>query len=388
MSVRIGSGCPSARGQDENELTRVVLLLEELNIGGTQRQALELALNLDTGRFHTEIWLMAGGEGMRPLASGGNVPIVHLSGRSIVGPDSLLNLWRMLRSNRVDVLVLMTVIPNIWGRLLGRLAGVPVIIGTCRGDTSAFRQHEKLLKGLVDHHICNAGALKKRLASVYKVPDSAISVIPNGVNTQFFRPPETSAGRKAIICPARLVPEKDHDTLISAFGAIASSHPETELWIVGDGPRRKAIEELSAREAPAGKIRLFPGHLDLRPLFAGSCLLVLSSVVEGLPNAVLEAMACGLPVLATDVGGLREVVEHGRTGFLVPSRNVTALAEAMNRLLQDENLRETFGREGRRRAEELYSVSTMVRRHEEIFQKLLSARGRNGLRTTVRSSSV
>ena len=99
--------------------------------------------------------------------------------------------------------------------------------------------------------------------------------------------------------------------------------------------------------------------------------------MEGLPNVVLEAMACGLPVVATDVGGLREVVEHGRTGLLVPSRNAAALADAMGRLLRDEKTREAFGREGRRCAEKRYSVSSMVHRHEEIFEKLLNSHGRD-----------
>jgi glycosyltransferase involved in cell wall biosynthesis len=200
-----------------------------------------------------------------------------------------------------------------------------------------------------------------------------ITVIPNGVNTDFFKPPETarSSERQVITCVARLVPEKDHDTLISAFGLLAPRHPEAQLWIVGNGPRHKAISELAARKALDSRIRLLPGQLDLRPLLSRSSLLVLSSVEgEGLPNVVLEAMACGLPVVATNGGGLPEVVEHDRTGLLVPSRNAAALADAISRLLRDGNAREAFGREGRRRAEDHYSVAAMVRRHEEIFQKL------------------
>ena len=380
LSVNLGSGYPESRGQDGNKPARVVLLLEELNFGGTQRQALELALNLNPAHFNAEIWLMAAGEDMGPLAAEGDVPVVHLARRSWVGPDSLLNLWRRLRSNRIDILVLMTVIPNIWGRLLGRLAGVPIIIGTCRGDGSAFRQHEKLLRGLADHHICNAASLKTQLSNVYKIPDLLITVIPNGVNTEFFSPPETAppADRKVIICVARLVPEKDHDTLVAAFGLLAPHHPEAELWIVGDGPRHKAIAELAARTTPAGRVRLLRGQLDLRPLLSQSSLLVLSSIEEGLPNVVLEAMAGGLPVVATDVGGLREVVEHERTGLLVSSRDEAALADAMSCLLRDETTREAFGREGRRRAEGYYSVACMVRRHEEIFQRLLNAHDLNG----------
>lgn len=112
---------------------RVVLLLEDLRFGGSQRQAIELAKNLNPARFRAQIWLMTSGADMVPGAGLGDVPVICLSGRSRPGPESLLSLWRMLRSGDVDILVLLTVIPNIWGRLLGRLARVPVIIGTCRG---------------------------------------------------------------------------------------------------------------------------------------------------------------------------------------------------------------------------------------------------------------
>ena len=373
MNMHLKSNYPFRRDQEDKKPARIVLLLEELNFGGTQRQTLELALNLNPTLFHPEIWLMAAGADMKPLARG-KVPIVHLSRRSWVGPESFVNLWQCLRSNTVDMLVLLTVIPNIWGRLLGRLAGVPIIVGTSRGDNSAFRQHEKLLRKLADHHICNADALKRQLSSVYKIPDKQITVIPNGVNTEFFKTPEAGspAGRKVVICVARLVPEKDHETLISAFGLLAPRHPDAQLWIVGNGPSRKAILDHAARRSLEGMIRLLPGQLDLRPLFSQSSLLVLSSVEgEGLPNVVLEAMASGLPVVATDGGGLPEVVDHDRTGLLVPSRNPAALADAMSRMLGDADAREAFGREGRKRAVDRYSIPVMVRRHEEIFQELL-----------------
>ena len=355
---------------------RIVLLLEELNFGGTQRQALELALNLNPARFKAEIWTMAAGDDMAPLAEKGRIPVVHLSRSTRVGPEGLLNLWRRLRSARIDILVLMTVVPNIWGRLLGRLARVPIIVGTCRGDGSALRQHEKLLWPLVDHHICNAIALKRKLSNRYHIPESLITVIPNGVDSAFFEPPATAReeDRKIILCIARLVPEKDHHTLITAFGLLARRHPDAELWIVGDGNRRKPISEYAGQAAFAGRIRLIPGQLDIRPLLWQGSVLVLSSLEEGLPNVVLEAMASGLPVVATEVGGLPEVVEHGRTGLLVPSRNADALANALSLLLSDEKIRAAFGREGTRRARHCYSNSRMVREYERIFERLLKTR--------------
>ncbi len=375
LKVKGGRDCfPALDRPSRKEPARIVLLLEDLNFGGTQRQALELALNLSPARFKVEIWTMAAGYDMASLAEKGRIPVSHLSKRAWVGPGSLLNLWRRLRSARIDILVLMTVVPNIWGRLLGRLARVPIIVGTCRGCSSAFRQREKLLWPLVDHHICNAIALKRQLSNRYRIPESLITVIANGVNTEFFKPPATArkTDRKIILCIARLAPEKDHHTLITAFGLLAQRHPGAELWIVGDGDRRKSISEYAGQAAFGGRIRLMPGQLDIRPLLWQGSVLVLSSLEEGLPNVVLEAMASGLPVIATEVGGLPEVVEHGRTGLLVPSRNADALADALSLLLSDEKIRAAFGREGAKRARHCYSKTCMVREYEQIFDRLLN----------------
>ena len=377
LKVNRGTDCfPALDRPPRKGPARIVLLLEELSFGGTQRQALELALNLSPARFKAEIWTMAAGDDMAPLAEKGRIPVVHLSKRTWVGPDSLLNLWRSLRSARIDILVLMTVVPNIWGRLLGRLTKVPIIVGTSGGISDAFRQHEKLLWPLVDHHICNAIAVKRQLSNRCPIPESLITVIPNGVDTEFFSPPATAreADRKIILCIARLVPEKDHHTLITAFGSVVQRHPDVKLWIVGDGNRRKSISEYAGQAAFGGRIRLMPGQLDIRPLLWQGSVLVLSSLEEGLPNVVLEAMASGLPVIATEVGGLPEVVEHGRTGLLVPSRNADALADALSLLLSDEKIRAAFGREGAKRARDYYSRSCMAREYEQIFEQLLNTR--------------
>lgn len=199
-------------------------------------------------------------------------------------------------------------------------------------------------------------------------------MIPNGVNTEFFRPPEIGPPpeRKIVICLARLVPVKDHRTLISAFGLLARKKTDAELWLVGDGPEEKEILLHARRVLPGARFKMLPGRTDIGPLLSRSNLLVLSSVAEGMPNAILEAMACGLPVVATGVGGVPEVVEDGRTGFLVPPRNAQALADALGRILTDENMAAELGRNGRMRVERSYSVSAMVRMHEEVFRTLLN----------------
>jgi glycosyltransferase involved in cell wall biosynthesis len=363
---------PDAPGQPRP--ARVVMLLQNLKFGGTQRQALELACHLDRSRFQVEVWLMAAGDDMVPVARDLGVPLVWLSRQDVVGPRAILNLWVRLYRQPPDILLTLTSVPNIWGRILGRLAGVPIIVGNCRGGTP-HRQHEQWLWPLADHLLCNAAALKEELTRRYRIPAARITVIPNGVDTVFFRPEEVvpPPDPQVILSVARLVPDKDHGTLISAFRLVSEAYPEAKLWLAGDGPQQEAIER-QVRLLPPGRVRLWPGQTDIRPLLHRASLLVLSSCHEGLPNVVLEAMAAGLPVVATQVGGLPEVVVPGRTGWLVPPRDVNALAAAMAHLLGDGASRQSFGRAGRERAERQYSIAAMVRGHEEVLQYLVNAK--------------
>ncbi|MBI4644646.1 MAG: glycosyltransferase family 4 protein, partial [Deltaproteobacteria bacterium] len=153
--------------------------------------------------------------------------------------------------------------------------------------------------------------------------------------------------------------------------------PDAQLWLVGDGPRKQALERLAHQILPPGKVRFLPGQTDLRPLFAQAALFVLSSRPEAFPNVVLEAMAMSLPVVATRVGGLPEMVYPGETGWLAPPGDAPALAAAMSQLLAAPEICETFGRAGRERVERDFSLSAMVRSHEEVFANLLKNKALN-----------
>jgi glycosyltransferase involved in cell wall biosynthesis len=195
------------------------------------------------------------------------------------------------------------------------------------------------------------------------------------VDTDFFKPPASRAtGPPRVLAIGRLVPEKDHDTLIKAFRLVAAEHPQAELWLVGEGPGRDSLQQLVNKCRLDGKVHFLPGQADLRPRLQQASLLVLSSVAEALPNVVLEAMAAGLPVVATRVGGLPEVVAPGKTGWLVPPRDIPPLAAAISQLLADPKTRRAFGLAGRKRGEREFSFTAMVHSHEKVLEHLLADR--------------
>jgi glycosyltransferase involved in cell wall biosynthesis len=352
---------------------RLVFLLEDLLYGGTQRQALELARRLDQSRFAVELWVQRQGGDLAPVARDYGLPVTYLSRAGWVDPQSLLELGRRLWANPPDLLMLLTVIPNIWGRLLGRLAKVPVIVGNCRGGAAPWRQHEWVLWPLAHHILCNSQILKDYLVSRYGLPPARLTVVPNGVDTDFFMPGKNGRkeGSPVLLSVARLVPDKDHDTLLAAFGRLAGEHPGAELWLVGNGPRLEVLEKKARDLGVAGQVKFLPATKDIRQLYRQADIFVLSSVNEALPNVILEAMATGLPVVATRVGGLPEAVVPEDTGLLVSPRDVPGLAAALGRLLDDPGTRRNLGRRGRERALEQFSFEAMVSRHEEVWARLL-----------------
>ena len=352
----------------------LVFLLQDLKFGGTQRQTLELARRLDPARFQVEIWLLAAGAELAPLARRYGIPVIPLGYRERVGPAALARLGRRLMTRAVDVLMPLTVVPNIWGRLLGRLAKVPVILGNCRGGGAPRRQHERWLWPLAHHILCNSQAIKSVLTDGCGVPAARLTTIPNGVDTAYFQPPVApAAGPPRVLCVARMVPDKDHHTLLAAFGLTARDHPEAELWLVGDGPRLAAIQELARTLSISERVTFLSPRQDLRPLLQQATLLVLASRTEALPNVVLEAMAAGLPVVATRVGGVPEMVVPGLTGWLVPPGDAPALAAALSQVLGDRDTRRAMGRAGRERALQDFSLEVMTRRYEDLLDRLLAA---------------
>lgn len=358
---------------------KTILLLQDLLYGGTQRHTLELAKRLDPDLFQTEIWTLMGGGDFLPRARDYGLSVRHLHAGSSVGLAGVFGLGKALAQARPDVLMALTVVPNIWGRVLGRLARVPVVVANCRGGDDLWRQHEGLLNHLAHHHICNARALSDQLTGRYGLPVSRVTVIPTGVDTEFFAPVGASADADPVIlCLARLVPVKDHDTLITAFEYVAARHPRARLRMVGDGELHASLARRVADSSFRERMELVPGCADPRPHYAAASIVALSSINEGMPNVLLEAMAMGLPTVGTDVGGVAEVVRHGRTGFVVGKKDPESMGQALARLLEDVALCKTFGREGRRIAVAEHSLESVAARHADILLELHPRKGLPG----------
>lgn len=401
-----------------NTPARIVFLLQDLAVGGTQRQAVALASRLDRERFAPELWTCMAGDGMlkravgpdRPdraegperaegpdRADGVDLPMRQLSPLPFVGPDAIVRLGFELARQDIDILLLFTAVPNIWGRLLGQGMGTarqqagrlckrswqkPVILATCRGGGAPARQHEKWLWRLADMHLSNTHAMASVLSKDYGVPAARIRVIHNGVDVESFHPVPRSATQSGPAGPvflhlARLVEDKDHATSLRAFASVLDAYPGAVLRIVGDGPKMGELKRLAGELFSGNRsqqVRFEGERLDVEAVLAGADVLVLSSIREAMPNVILEAMAMGLPVISTQVGGVGEMVISWETGLLTPVGDARAMAEAMKGLASSPSRRVAMGQAGRARAEAHFSFDAMTRSHEAVFAQCLAER--------------
>ena len=353
---------------------RVLFLMEDLCFGGTQRQTLELARRLDRSRFTPVMLTLTGPTDLDKAAQEAGIELHHMGQGRSVWPLFFAGLCPKLRSLRPDVIVPCTALPNIWGRIWGRLAWfgssdhAPLVVGTCRGGGGPKRQHERWLWRLTDHMVCNSEALREILQG-FGVPGTRLSYIPNGVDTEFFAPTGAapSARPPEILCVARLAGDKDHMTLLRAFELVLQQHPNARLRIVGDGPEEANLRAWVGEHSAGSNVDFIAGGLDMRGHYAAARVFALTSVREGQPNVILEAMACGLPVCATSVGGIPRLVEEGVSGFLSPAGDAAAMAEHCCRLLAEGALCDAMGQAGRARVEKDFSFTAMVDAHQGIF---------------------
>jgi len=346
---------------------KLVLLLQDLSFGGTQRYAIHLVKHLNRALFSPEVWVMRGDMDMAPLVREAGVKIVWLYRSSRIGPGAVFSLFIKLMRSPPQALFTLTVVPNIWGRLFGSLAGVPVIISEFRNRIA--KQHERWLWPLSAAIVVNAQSLKDMVNRQFSVDPRRIVVIHNGVDTNYFSPDYSLRnGIPTAIFVGRLVEQKDPLNLLGAFRLTLERIPSARLMIVGDGYLKTVLRNFIRSHSLDNNVSLLPGVRDIRPLFREAWVFVLPSLYEGSPNVILEAMAAGLPVIATRVDGVPELVQQGKTGIMVEPRNSPALADAITDILTDEHKARLMGLRSREMAlMDQYSVDRMVRQTEKVF---------------------
>jgi len=367
----------------------ICFIITSLANGGAETQLMRCAHRLKARGWDVRVVSMTPPKAYVQELEAAGIPVVSLDiSRKLPDPRPLLRLARLIRSWQPDIVHSHMVHANLLARILRLLAPVPVLICTAH-NTDEGGHFREVLYRLTDPfcdlttQVSRAGL--ERYVSVGAVPRYKIRFVPNGVYTEHFRPDSVTRRRMrndleaqdAFIWLAvgRFYPAKDYTNMLTAFSRVMQERPEALLLIVGNGPLRPEMEGLAEKLGMKDRVRFLGFCPDVSEIMNAADAYVMSSAWEGTPLVLLEASSSALPIVATDVGGNREVVQDGVTGFLVPPKDPDALAKAMLRLMDlSEEERRRMGEEGRRHIEANYSLDRVVEMWEELYRELLESR--------------
>ena len=387
---------------------RIAYLPASLQPGGAERQMLALAAGLPKDRFAVEFMILSGSgiyddrarEAGAQLRFLGAMPTAHeaLPAKVARRVGKVVRYAEVARRNRYDVIDAWLYPSDVLAALMRPMTRTPIIVAGRRNvdPQTAFGPFERPVTAvsgrLTDVVVANSAAAARRAVEVDRVDPAKIRIIRNGV----VLPPEPAPGERerhrgawgasddeiVIGCVANYSPVKRHEQLIAAFGTLVATGQRARLVLVGEGPMRAAMEDQIQALGLAPVVRLTGSTPDARSLVVGFDVTVQASCREGLPNALLEAAAAGLPIVATDAGGSGEIVIDGETGLLVPVDDQVAMVGALQRMAADGDLRRRLGGAAHKHAARVFGMDRFVAEFADLYEGLAVARGLGERRPT------
>lgn len=374
---------------------RVLQYIPVLKIGGTERHVANLVAGLDRARIDVRVSChRTAGEFLGGIEALG-IPVTEYPIRSLYGVHTAgqqLRLARDLRRHRIQIVHSYNFYGNCFAIPAARLARTPVVVASIR-DTGAFltlrqQRANRLVCRLADVVLVNADAVREWLVA-QGYDSGKIVVIRNGIDVARFDGTRTGGGirRELGLSPSapviavvgRINQLKGIEYFLEAAAVIAGQRPDAHFLVVGpyvlndDAAVERYRRELQAHVARLGleqRVTFTGPRIDVPEILADVTVSVHPSLSEGLPNTVLESMAAATPVVATDVGGTREAIEHGRSGLLVPPADAAALTRSIRELMSQPEAAARMGCAARRRVEEHFSLTSMVRQTEDLYAQL------------------
>jgi glycosyltransferase involved in cell wall biosynthesis len=359
----------------------VLLLGDTLNLGGTEGQFAEVACGLDRSRWDLHVSCVSAEGPLRVRLEAVGLQPWSLGPSSFKSPGlavAILRLAAHLRRHAVRLVHCFDFYSNIVGVPAARLAGTPAVIASQRdmGDLRSRSQQSihSMALGLATHILVNSEAIAARLTHTRAARHSRLGVVPNGVDLMRFAPvapPSNSSGLTTVATLANLRPEKGLVQLLEAAAIVRRRAPRARFVIWGDGPLRSDLEAQIRTLGLTGSVEMRGATREPAEVLKQCQIFVLPSLSEACSNVVLEAMATGLPVVGTQVGGTPGLVDDHRTGLLVPPDNAPALAQAILRLLEAPAIATEMGAQGRARAVAEFGMDRMHERIDSFYCRAL-----------------
>lgn len=374
----------------KKNIVRIAYLIDSLRIGGTEKQLAEIVKRLDPDRFEPVIICIreSNTEFIRDI----QCEIKEIQFRSFKSFKAVMALFKLihfLRSRRIDIVQTFFVDATLFGVIGAKLAGVRKIISSrrdlafwhSRGTLNAFG----FVNRWVDRFWVNSSAVGRHLERLEKVPDSRIDVMYNGIDLDAFQRQDGNGGDEGggpaatvnhvVGIVANLNREvKRVDLFIRAAALVGRRFTSVRFWIVGEGHLRESFEALGLELGLEDRLRFFGSRSDVAAIARDFSVGVICSDSEGFSNSILEYFALGVPVVATDVGGNPEIIRHGVDGYLVGKGDHEMLANRINELVGDDQLRTDMGRRGWEKVSQQFAWPSRIEEIQRYYRSLMSIR--------------
>jgi len=373
-----------SQAQNSADPKRIAFCITELDPGGAERNLLQLAKRLDRANWEPHVYsLQPGGALISDFETAG-IPVTSLQA-SKRNPLGIVNqLTRELKQFQPHILQSFLYHANIVGRIAARRACVPIVVSGVRVAEKRSKRRlwlDWLTDRLVTHHVCVSAAVAQFMIDQAGLPAEKVTTIPNGVDAACFaeaKPVDLSQfsipkNSTTLLFVGRLDPQKAPLNLMQACEPVLSRQKQVHLLLVGDGPLKPDIESWIEQHSLVNRIHLTGWRDDVAGIYKAAHCLVLPSLWEGMPNVVLEAMAAGLPVVATNVEGCNELIQDHQTGLLVPPDDISALSEAISAMLQNPNRASEYAQSSQVIVFKYFTQNIMAQKYIELYEKLQAA---------------
>lgn len=381
----------NAKGPCDKTCSKIKVLhaVEDLKIGGMERVIAGIVTGLNSTIFSSHVLCISNGGTVAEELTAQGIPVSILGLNNYHYPDQLWSLRHWLKKGDFHLLHTHGYFAGAFGRVAGLMAGVPCMIHHVHSTYHGYGHRHLLMERIIslrtDKIICISQAVQQWVVANENIPENKTVLIYNGVSSHYGdrpKPDERVIIRKELGIPtegvvflvvASLVKNKGHDVLFRAFAAVHDVHKDATILVVGDGPERGYLERCSAALNLGNKI-IFTGlQSEVISFLMAADVVVLPSIErEGLGIALIEAMAVGLPVIGSDLGGIREVIENGLNGLLVPPGDQNALAQAIIWMIEHPEERRAMGLKGKEKWAKEFTTAGMIEKLSRLYEETIS----------------
>ena len=362
---------------------RIVFCITELDPGGAERALTQLVTGMDRSEWDPVVISLGQRGVFADVLESQGIPVISLNARGLFSFPRVL--WQLTRHlNRLRPAIVQTFLfhANIVGRIAAKLAGVKVVVSGLRvaeRRSDWFGRIDRWTNGLVTTNVCVSQGVADFSAQRVRLDPRKLVVIPNSVDADRFsaaKPADLTSlgippGQRVLISIGRLDRQKGFDVLIDAVAQVKTWPEDFIFLLVGDGPEAAVLQHQVDQAGLTNQIRFAGRREDIPHLLAASFALILPSRWEGMPNVVLEAMAAGLPVVATRVEGISELVQEGLTGLVVAPEDARGLGVAIQQLLFSPDFARTAGVESQRAVNNGFTAQAVVESYANLYRKSL-----------------